>query len=70
MPPSDVTSNNCIISFLGVALNTDIDTEFEILAEVPISGGSFFDSISDGDLVMFRDEQVSDGVADKVEFED
>lgn len=70
VPPSDGTSNNGIISILGVALTTDIDTEFESVAEVPISGGSFFDSISDGDLVMFRDEQVSDGVADKVEFED
>ena len=45
-------------------------TEFESAAETPIEGDDFFLNVSDGDLVSMRDEQVPDGIADKVEFED
>jgi len=70
VPPTGGTTNSGTISILGIALATGIDTEFEDAAENSISGGSFFGSVNDGDLVRFSDEQVPDGTADKVEFED
>jgi hypothetical protein len=70
VPPTGGTTNSGTISILGIALATGIGTEFEDAAENSISGGSFFGSVNDGDLVRFSDEQVPDGTADKVEFED
>jgi hypothetical protein len=50
------------VSILGVTIQTSDLTDFE--------DALFFDHVSEGDLVEFRDDQPADGIADEVEFED
>ncbi len=57
------------VSVLGVAIRTDESTDFEDELDGDISGDLFFDRVSDGDLVEYRDEQA-DGIAEEVEFQD
>ena len=58
------------VSILGVSITTDGSTDFENASETTISGTDFFLQVNDGDLVVFKDNDPADGVADEVEFED
>ncbi|MGB5442417.1 MAG: DUF5666 domain-containing protein [Gammaproteobacteria bacterium] len=70
VPPTSGTSGSGTVSILGITIATDSNTDFENANDAPISGDTFFGSASNGDMVRFRDNQVPDGIADDVEFED
>jgi hypothetical protein len=55
------------VSILGVGIQTNAATDFE---DGDITGTEFFDQVSDGDLVEFKDNLPADGIADEVAFED
>ena len=72
--PADVPgtagdTNSGTISILGITITTNLTTDFEDANDVSISGDAFFAAVSDGDLVKFMDNQLPDGIADEVEFE-
>ena len=58
------------VSILGVSITTDGSTDFENASETTITGTDFFLQVNDGDLVVFKDNDPADGIADEVEFED
>ena len=58
------------VSILGVSIATDGSTDFENASETTITGTDFFLQVNDGDLVVFKDNDPADGIADEVEFED
>lgn len=70
VPETAGDTNSGTISILGITIATDLTTDFEDANDVSISGDAFFAAVSDGDLVKFSDNQVPDGIADEVEFED
>ena len=70
VPETAGNSNSGTVSILGITIVTDLTTDFEDANDVPISADAFFAAVSDGDLVKFTDNQVPDGIADEVEFED
>ncbi len=70
VPPTGGTSGSGTVSILGITIATDSNTDFENVNDASITGDTFFGTASDGDLVRFRDNQVPDGIADEVEFED
>jgi len=62
VPPTAGGNASGSVTILGVAIQTTGVTDFE----EPL----FYDLVSDGDLVEFRDDLPADGIADEVEFED
>ena len=58
------------VSIFGIEIDTGDNTEFEDASEAYIDGDTFFDAVTNGDLIAFEDEQPVDGIADEVEFED
>ncbi|MBW2209146.1 MAG: hypothetical protein JRG79_19770, partial [Deltaproteobacteria bacterium] len=57
------------VKILGVTIATDVDTKFEDGDDAPISGTSFFGTVSPGDPAEFQDKLPADGIADEVEIE-
>ena len=57
------------VKILGVTIATDVDTKFEDGNDAPISGTSFFGTVSPGDPAEFQDKLPADGIADEVEIE-
>ena len=57
------------ITLLGVTFSVG-DTEYEDLNDEDISAGVFFANLQPGDLVKLKDDELADGIADEVEFED
>ena len=57
------------VKILGVTIATDVDTKFEDGDDAPISGTSFFGTVSPGDPADFQDKLPADGIADEVEIE-
>ena len=55
------------VSIFGIVIRTNAATVFE---DGDITGTEFFDQVSDGDLVEFKDNLPTDSIADEVEFED
>lgn len=55
------------VSIFEIGIETNAATVFE---DGDITGTEFFNQVSDGDLVEFKDNLPADGIADKVEFED
>ncbi|MEW8398140.1 MAG: DUF5666 domain-containing protein, partial [Candidatus Thiodiazotropha sp.] len=68
-PVEDFVANSSI-TILGVTLFTSAATEFEDINDSPISGDTFYNSLSVGSLVKIKDEEPGNGTADEVEFED
>lgn len=68
-PVTAVASPN--LTVLGVTVQTDAGTEFEDLADLSISSGTFFGLVSIGDLVKAQGTVIGSQVlaADEVEFE-
>lgn len=67
--PVDSFVGDVSVTLLGVTYST-AGAQFEDLAEVPISGTAFYDALDVGELIKIKDEDLADGVADAVEFED
>jgi hypothetical protein len=57
------------IQLLGVTYLIG-DTEFEDADDTSLDADAFFNALEVGDLVQIEDDQISDGIADEVEFED
>ncbi len=57
------------ITILGLTYSTS-GAEFEDRNDETISSELFYDSLQAGDLVRIKDEEIADGIADEVEFED
>ena len=57
------------VTILGVTIATDVATKFEDGNDAPISGTSFFGTVSPGDPAEFQDKLPADGIADEVEIE-
>jgi hypothetical protein len=57
------------VKILGVTIATDVDTKFEDGDDAPISGTSFFGTVSPGDPAEFQDKLPTNGIADEVEIE-
>jgi hypothetical protein len=70
VPGTTGNSSSGMVSILGITIVTGIMTDFEDANDMPITGDTFFMTVSDGDLVKFKDRLVPDGIADEVEFED
>ena len=70
VPPTAGNSISGGVSILGITIATDGGTGFEDINDGAITGTFFFFQVTDGDLVVFRDNLPADGIADEVEFED
>jgi len=62
-------STNGTVKILGVMIATNVGTDFEDGNDAPISGMSFFGTVSPGDPVEFQDKLPANGIADEVEIE-
>jgi len=59
------------ITLLGVTFSvSDGETEYENLQDQDIPATAFFAQLQPGDLVKLKDDELADGVADEIEFED
>ena len=59
------------ITLLGVTFSvSEGETEYENLQDQDIPGTAFFAQLQPGDLVKLKDDELADGVADEIEFED
>ncbi len=59
------------ITILGLTYSTSAGvTEFEDRDDDDISSELFYSTVEEGDLVKIKDEEIADGIADEVEFED
>lgn len=70
VPPTGGTSLAGSISILGITIATDAGTEFEDIDDDTIDGTTFFNQVTDGDQVAYKDNLPVNGIADEVEFED
>jgi len=66
--PVDEFITNTSITILGVTFTTT-GAEFQDVNDLPISETAFYDQLSAGTIVKIKDDEVADGVADEVEFE-
>ena len=66
---NDLAATSGTVTIMGVTIATDVDTKFEDGDDAPISGTSFFGTVSPGDPAEFQDKLPADGVADEVEIE-
>jgi len=57
------------VTVFGITFGTDGATTFEDAANNPISSADFYTNVNDGDLIKIQDDDVPDGMADKVQIE-
>jgi hypothetical protein len=67
--PVEVIVPNVSLSVLGITYPVDVNTQYEDINENVLTAIDFYNSISVGDLIKINDDEVSDGTANEVEFE-
>jgi hypothetical protein len=67
--PVDAFTPGVDITVLGITYST-LGADFENQNDENISSDTFYSQLQVGDLVKIKDEEVADGIADEVEFED
>lgn len=57
------------ITVLGITYLVGGNTEYEDRSDIALTEQAFFDSLQVGDLVAIEDDELADGIADEIEFE-